>query len=98
FWGSPRGRSLPMTVRYLGVMFGSIPQPAYMPCEECGASLRVGARDEHVCSEERRLAYRVLQIRAELAAFEDQFAAYLDSPQGRFDLWYAERDRRHKRT
>ena len=79
-------------------MFGSIPQPAYMPCEECGASLPVGARDEHVCSEQRLLAFRLFQLRVELAAFEDQFAAYLESPQGRFELWYAERERRRKRA
>jgi predicted nucleic acid-binding Zn ribbon protein len=77
-------------------MFGSIPQPAYMPCEECGASVPVGARDEHVCSEQRRLAYELCKVRAELAAFEGLFAAYLESPHGRFELWYAERERRRK--
>ncbi len=80
------------------VVFGSIPQPAYMPCEECGASVPVGERDEHVCSERRRLEYRLFQLRAELAVFEEQFAAYLESPQGRFALWYAERERRLKRA
>lgn len=79
-------------------MFGSIPQPAYMPCAECGASVPVGAHDEHVCSEERRLAYELFKHRAELAAFEDEFAAYLESAHGRFELWYAERDRRRKRA
>jgi hypothetical protein len=80
------------------VVFGSIPQPAYMPCEECGASVLVGARDEHVCSERRRLEYRLFRLRAELAVFEEQFAAYLESPHGRFALWYAERERRLKRA
>jgi hypothetical protein len=79
-------------------VFGSIPQPAYMPCEECGASLPVSARDNHVCSEQRRLAYRLFQLRAELAAFEGQFAAWVESPQGRFELWYAERERGRKRA
>jgi hypothetical protein len=78
-------------------LFGFIPQPAYMPCEECGTSLAVGARDEHVCSEQRRLEYRLFQLRTELEAFEGQFAAYLESPHGRFDLWYAERERLRKR-
>ena len=77
-------------------MFGSIPQPSYMPCEECGASLPVGTRDGHVCLEQRRLEYRLFQLRAELAAFEDQFAAWLESSQGRFELWYLERERRRK--
>jgi hypothetical protein len=48
--------------------------------------------------EQRRLAYRLFQLRAELAAFEDQYAAWLESPQGRFDVWYAERERRRKRA
>ena len=69
-----------------------------MPCAECGASVPVGASDEHVCSEQRRLAYELFKLRAEVAAFEDQLAAYLDSPRGRFELWYADRERRRKRA
>jgi hypothetical protein len=83
---------MPMNI----AVFGSLPQPSYMPCEECGASLPFGAGDEHVCSEQRRLEYQLFQLRAELAAFEAQFAAYLESPQGRFELWYAERERLRK--
>ena len=79
-------------------MFGSIPQPAYMPCAVCGASVVVGAGDEHVCSEQRRLAYELFKLRAELAAFDDQYAAYLESPHGSFELWYAERERRRKQA
>jgi hypothetical protein len=75
-------------------MFGFIPQPAYMPCDECGASLRVDEHDEHVCSVERRLEYRLCQLRGEVEAFDDQLAAYLESPHGRFEVWYAERQRR----
>jgi hypothetical protein len=67
-----------------------------MPCEECGASVRRG--DEHVCSEQSRLEYRLFQLRAELAGFEDQLAAYLQSPQGMFERWYAERERRRGRA
>jgi hypothetical protein len=44
------------------------------------------------------LAFRLFQLRVELAAFVDQFAAYLESSQGRFELWYAERERRRKRA
>jgi hypothetical protein len=78
-------------------VFGSIPQPAFMPCEQCGASLPVAARDEHICSEQRRLEYRLFQLRAEVEAFEAQLGAYLESPRGRYELWYAERERRLKR-
>jgi len=69
-----------------------------MPCEECGASVPVLGRDEHVCSEQRRLEYGLFQLRAELAAFDELFAAYLESPRGRFELWCAERERRLKRA
>src|SRR5437870_13529207 len=86
-----------MTVKHFGVsVFGSIPQPAHMPCQECGASVPVLERDEHVCSEQRRLEYRLFQLRAELAAFDELLAAYLESPRGRFELWCAERQRRSK--
>jgi len=47
---------------------------------------------------QRRLAYELFKVRAELAAFEGLFAAYLESPHGRFELWYAERERRRKRA
>jgi hypothetical protein len=77
-------------------MFGSIPQPAYMPCEECGVSVAVGARDGHVCSEQRRVEYQMCRLRGEVEAFGDQFTAYLESPHGRFELWYAERERRRR--
>jgi hypothetical protein len=32
------------------------------------------------------------------SAQPDQFAAYLESPHGSFELWYAERERRRKRA
>jgi hypothetical protein len=76
-------------------VFQTIPS---VTSSSAGASLPVDARDGHVYSEQRRLAYRLFQLRAELAAFEDQYAAWLESPQGRFELWYAERERRRKRA
>jgi len=76
-------------------VFQTIPS---VTSSSAGASLPVDARDGHVYSEQRRLAYRLFQLRAELAAFEDQYAAWLESPHGRFELWYAERERRRKRA
>ena len=66
----------------------------HMPCAECGASLDASEREEHVCDPERLLAYRVFQLRDEVAGFEGVLEAYLDSPQGRFQQWLAERERR----
>ena len=66
----------------------------YMPCTECGASLAADKRDEHVCDPERRLEYRLFQLREEVAGFDDDLKGYLESPQGRFAQWLAERERR----
>ena len=66
----------------------------YMPCEECGASLAADEREGHVCDPERRLEYRLVQLRDEVAAFEDGLHEYLESPHGRFAQWLAEHKRR----
>ena len=71
----------------------SFPQPHFMPCAECGASVARSDTDCHVCDADRRLDYVLLQLRDERAAFETQLAAYLDTPQGRFEAWYASRRR-----
>ena len=39
------------------------------------------------------LDHQLLQLRPEIAQFDDALGAYLDSPGGRFDVWYAERRR-----
>jgi hypothetical protein len=66
---------------------------SHMPCTECGASLRVATRDEHVCDPERQLDYRMFQLREEIAAFEDALRGYFESAKGRFEQWLAERER-----
>jgi hypothetical protein len=65
----------------------------HMPCAECGASLHVTERERHACDPERRLEYRIFQLRDEVATFDGGLGAYLDSPQGRFAQWVAKRDR-----
>lgn len=64
-----------------------------MPCPDCGESVAADARDEHLCDDERRLTYQLFQLRDEIAAFEEELGAYLDSPRGRFELWDAARRR-----
>lgn len=78
-------------------MVSSLPLPAHMPCSECGASLARGEEDRHVCDEQRRLRYQLIQLRAEIAGFDDDLATYLDSPEGRFEAWYAARRRSSRR-
>ena len=61
----------------------------YMPCERCGASLERSERDRHECSPERLLDYRMFFLRDEVARFESSLSRYLDSPDGRFEVWSA---------
>ena len=66
-----------------------------MPCEDCGASVARTERETHVCEEQRRVQYELFRlVRSEVAALEEELAAYLATPEGRFHLWYAERERR----
>jgi len=74
-------------------MFG-FPQPQYLPCPECGESVACDDGVEHVCDAERRLDYVLLHLREEIAELEEQVGAWLDSAEGRFAAWLAERDRR----
>jgi hypothetical protein len=75
-------------------MFSFLSQPEYMPCEACGASLARPKRDDHVCDQERWLRFQMFQLRDEIERFEADLRVHLASPFGRFELWYAERQRR----
>ena len=68
----------------------------HMPCTECGASVRVTERGSHTCDPERRLEYRLFQLRDEVAGLDDEVSGYLDSPHGRVEQWLAERDRKRE--
>jgi hypothetical protein len=65
----------------------------YMPCPECGASVEASASDEHVCEPERVLQYRTFQLGSRVEDLERGFRDYLESPEGRFAQWLAERER-----
>jgi hypothetical protein len=47
----------------------------------------------HVCDWWRWLDFQVALRRDELQRFELELGNYLGTPRGRFELWYAERDR-----
>jgi hypothetical protein len=85
----------PFKVR--SAMFSYFSEHQFMPCVDCGASLSRAEREEHVCEDERRAAFKLFELRDEIAALESQIAAYLSSALGRFELWYAERDRLRRR-
>ncbi len=65
----------------------------HMPCSDCGASVARPERHVHVCDAARLVAFQMFQLRDEIADFDGALAAYLESPQGRFDAWYAARRR-----
>jgi hypothetical protein len=65
----------------------------HIPCEECGLSVPKDELEAHVCDPERRADYQLLQQREDLERLEDEYRAYLDSPAGRFAVWYAARHR-----
>jgi hypothetical protein len=75
-------------------MFGSLPQPAFMPCPDCGASVPREAHGEHVCDEVQRTSYELFQVRIEADRFDSELARWLASPAGLFAVYYAERERR----
>jgi hypothetical protein len=65
----------------------------HMPCAECGASVRVAERESHACDPERLLEYRLFLARDEIVLLDESLGAYLDTPEGRFAQWLAERER-----
>jgi hypothetical protein len=75
-------------------MFGSLPQPAFMPCPACGASVARGSQAEHRCDETQRSSYEVLQVRIEADRFDRELTSWLATATGRFAVYYAERQRR----
>lgn len=72
-------------------------QSRYMPCPDCGVSLTREAAQDHACERERWLDYQMFQLPQEAGGIDDDIAAYLASPHGRFEAWYAERERRRRR-
>ena len=71
----------------------AFPQPHYMACLDCGASVARGEAEAHACDPERRAEFLMLRWRGELARLEEEFSRYLESPRGQFDEWYAARRR-----
>lgn len=66
----------------------------FMPCLECGASVEQDALEAHACEIDRKADFELFQLRCGVAAFEDDVGAFLESARGRFELWYAARERR----
>jgi hypothetical protein len=74
-------------------MFDSPPQPTHLPCPSCGASVSHDEAASHVCDEEQRLRYELFRVRLEVERFDGQLKGWLASAAGRFEVFYAERER-----
>ena len=68
-------------------------EPQYMPCPECGVAVAREDTESHVCHPERWADVQLFRLRPEFDLIELEFAEYLATPQGRFAVWLAERDR-----
>ena len=69
------------------------PRESRGTCPGCAVELPARELRLHVCDWWRWLDHQVELRRDELQSFERQLGAYLESSNGRFDLWYAERER-----
>ena len=72
-------------------MFG-FPPASSLPCPDCGAAISI-EEGEHLCDEERHRWHQLFVVNVEVEALDDELRCYLDSPQGRFEVYYAERER-----
>jgi hypothetical protein len=73
----------------------AFPTPDHMPCPDCGASIPVaGGSETHVCDEERRVEFKLVELRPGIERVSEDLAAWLETPHGLFARWLAEHDRR----
>lgn len=77
-------------------MFSYFTDHDFLACERCGLSLSRAERVTHVCDAERRAQFEAFQIRHEVAELDRELSAFLESPGGRFAVYYAERERQQR--
>jgi hypothetical protein len=71
----------------------AFPSPDHLPCPDCGASLPAAGDAGHVCDDERRIDYRLVELQPGIERFDLDLAVWLETPGGRFARFIAERDR-----
>lgn len=69
------------------------PQPRYTSCGDCGAWMRSGEVDDHVCEPGLLLDFQLVRLRPGVCRFETDLADWLLTPAGRFAIFYAARRR-----
>ena len=74
-------------------MFAYFPQAQFQPCPDCGAPLDGEQAEIHCCDRRRFVEYQMLLLRPEVLRFETDMTTWLGTPHGRFETYYAARDR-----
>jgi hypothetical protein len=67
--------------------------PDYADCPECGTSIPLDGIRPHRCDERHRADRIAVFAVSEAESFELEFSGFLETPQGRFELFYAARER-----
>lgn len=70
------------------------PAPGYLDCPECGTSVSPMNLGRHRCDERHRSDHTGRIAETEAAGFEAEFHRFLATPEGRFAVFYAARNRR----
>jgi hypothetical protein len=65
----------------------------YIACGECGALIERESSDSHECLREQWIEFQVSHAHRDIERFEEEFQSFLTTPQGSFEVWYAERRR-----
>ena len=74
-------------------MFHAFFRPRYRRCSDCGGPVPETAFADHLCDPEEWLDHQMAVLAEDIADLPGEIHAYLASPEGRFDLWRAERAR-----
>jgi hypothetical protein len=65
----------------------------YKACPDCGIAVHASEVEAHECNHEQWVGYQVAKARGEIERIDSELASYLETPRGKFDLWYAVRTR-----
>jgi hypothetical protein len=85
---------VPSTAQRFRLMLGG--SWDYTSCPDCGTSVRLEslAAELHRCDGRQRVAHVIrIALAEEVDLFEHEWHEYLDSPHGRFEVFYAARAR-----
>ena len=66
-----------------------LPAPESPSCPECGLPITL----EHECDDERRRWHQLFLVNVEVQQLDRELRAFFDSPRGRFEAYYAQRER-----